>query len=119
MKGLPRQLGKRPSVGQRAALPLPEPILLRVGGVPDPVDEQIGDVKETESDGIPVVVRWWVVGEVDRAVAIAERYTGQVPEDEHEAPFLKVHVPIIRVRRIHLMMSDPCLPGGDNRFLCL
>jgi hypothetical protein len=27
-------------------------------------------------------------------VAVAERDTGEVPEDEHKAPFLVVHVPV-------------------------
>ena len=34
-----------------------------------------------------------MVGEVDRAVAVTERYTREVPEYEHEAPFLVVHIP--------------------------
>ena len=34
-----------------------------------------------------------VIGKVDGAVAVAKWHTGKVPEDEHEAPFLVVHVP--------------------------
>lgn len=34
-----------------------------------------------------------MIGKVDRAVAVAERYTSKIPEDKHEAPFLIVHIP--------------------------
>ena len=35
-----------------------------------------------------------MVGQVDGAVAVAEGNASKVPEDEHEAPFLEVHIPI-------------------------
>ncbi len=39
-----------------------------------------------------------MVGEVDCGVTVAKWYTCEVPEDEHEAPFLVVHVPeVVRI----------------------
>lgn len=43
-----------------------------------------------------------MISEVDGAVAVGQRNAGKVPEDEHEAPFLVVHV-----------------PGGDDELLAL
>ena len=40
-----------------------------------------------------MVFRRGVVGQVYSAVAVREWDPSQVPEDEHEAPFLVVHVP--------------------------
>ena len=33
-------------------------------------------------------------------MAITEWYTGKIPEDEHEAPFLVVHIPGIIVSKV-------------------
>ena len=90
---LPRQLREGLALHQGATLHLAETILLRVTCVPDPVDEQVGGVEEGEGEGIPMVFRGGVVGQVDGAVAVRERDPGQIPEDEHEAPLLVVHVP--------------------------
>lgn len=37
---------------------------------------------------------WVVIGEIECAVAVAQWYTGKIPENQHEAPFFVVHVPI-------------------------
>lgn len=34
-----------------------------------------------------------MIGKVDSTVAVAERNSSQIPEYQHEAPFLVVHVP--------------------------
>ena len=77
----------------RAALLLPEHVLLAVARVPDPVHEQVSCSERGESPARPAVSFWVVRGEVDGAVAVGEGHTGEIPEDEHEAPFLVVHVP--------------------------
>ena len=58
---LPWQLGECLPARKSTAFPLSESILLRIGGVPYPVDEQVRDVKETQSNRIPVVIRRWVI----------------------------------------------------------
>jgi len=93
LHGLPRQLRESVTGDQGAALLLTEAVLLTVGGVPDPVDKQVRDVEESEEEAVPVVLAGVVVGQVNGAVAVAQRHTGQVPEDEHEAPLLVVHIP--------------------------
>ena len=39
-------------------------------------------------------------------MAITEWYTSKVPEDEHEAPFLVVHIPGIIVSKVHQNDSE-------------
>lgn len=93
LDGLPRQLRESLALYQGATLHLAEPVLLRITRVPDPVDEEVGDVEEGEGEGVPMVFRGGVVGQVDSAVAVREGDARQIPEDEHEAPLLVVHVP--------------------------
>ena len=62
---LPGQLGKCFPNHQRPSFFLSEAILLAVAGIPDPVDKQVGDVKERQGDGVPMVNARCVVGEVD------------------------------------------------------
>lgn len=38
-------------------------------------------------------------------MTIAERYAGKVPEDEHETPFLVVHVPTTIISNFDLMLG--------------
>ena len=45
-----------------ATLLLAEAVLLAVGRIPNPVDEQIGNVKEREEEAVPVVLRRVMVG---------------------------------------------------------
>lgn len=47
-----------------------ETILLGVGGIPDPVDEEIGGEKCAEHITVPVVFGGMVVGDVECAVAV-------------------------------------------------
>lgn len=102
LERLPRDLGERVAQAEGAALGGAEAVLLAVAAVPDPVDEEVAG-EEGGEDGRVVAVRVGVVlGEVEGAVAVRERDAGEVPEDEHEAPLLVVHV-----------------PGGDNELLAL
>lgn len=93
MDGLPGDLGEGPAPDDLAALHGAEAVLLAVAAVPDPVPEEIGGVEEDQGEAVPAVLGGVVVGEEDGAVAVRERHAGQVPEDEHEAPLLVVHVP--------------------------
>ena len=94
LHGLPRELGESIAEHHGSTLLLAETVLLAVGRVPDPVHEQIRHVEEGQEVAVPVVFRWVMVGKIDRAVAVAQRHTSQVPENQHEAPFLIVHVPV-------------------------
>lgn len=72
---------------------LTELVLLRVGRIPDVVDVEVGDGKEGSKPGWHAVLRRMVVSDVQGAVAVRERYTSHVPEDEHETELLVIHVP--------------------------
>lgn len=74
---------------------LTEAVLLAIGSVPDPVDEQVGDKKSCEGIAVPAVSVRMVVGEVNCAVAVAEGNTSKIPEDKHKAPFFVVHIPVL------------------------
>ena len=91
---LPRHLREGAAPDDLAALRLPEAILLAVARVPNPVDEEVADVEGRQRISVPVVFGRVVRGEVDGAVAVRERDAGHVPEDEHKAPFLVVHIPV-------------------------
>jgi hypothetical protein len=95
LDNLPRQLRKRVALGELSlALHLAEAILLAVGGIPHPVHEEVNNDQGSQGIAVPSVLGGVVVGKVDGAVAVAERYAGHVPECEQEAKLLKVHVPI-------------------------
>lgn len=34
-----------------------------------------------------------MVCDIDRAMAVAQWHAGKIPEDQHEAPFLIIHIP--------------------------
>lgn len=36
-----------------------------------------------------------MIGEVNRAMAIRKGHACKIPEDEHETPFLVVHIPVL------------------------
>lgn len=91
---LPWQLGESLAGHHGAALLLTETVLLAVCSIPDPVNEEVRCKKECKKEAIPVVLRGVVVCQVDGAVAVAERHTSQVPENQHEAPFFVVHIPV-------------------------
>lgn len=100
--GLPRNLREGPAVHDLATLRSTEAVLLRVAAVPDPVPEEVGAEERSQSPPVPTVGVWVVIGKVDRAVAVGQRNTSKVPKNEHETPFLIVHV-----------------PGGEDEFLGL
>ena len=90
---LPGQLGEGLALDHLAALHGAEAVLLAVAAVPDPVDKQVAGVERNKRIAVPAVLLGRVVGEVDGAVAVRQGDTSKVPEDEHEAPLLVVHVP--------------------------
>lgn len=79
-----------------------ETVLLAVGRIPNPVNEEVYDKQGTKGVSVPAVGIGVVVGKVEDAVAVSHGHARQVPKDEHEAPLLKVHV-----------------PGADDQFLAL
>ena len=90
---LPRHLWEGLARGSAARLFRPESIFLAVGRVPHPIDEEIRHVQRAQSVFVPCVGAGMVVCQVDRAVNVRQRHAGQIPEYQHEAPFLVVHVP--------------------------
>jgi hypothetical protein len=102
LDGLPRDLGEGVAENKLALLLGAEAVLLAVAAIPDPVPEEVGDINQGQDPTVPVVLRGVVVGDEDSAVAVGQRNTGEVPEDEHEAPLLVVHI-----------------PGGDDELLAL
>lgn len=91
---MPRELGEGVAGHHGATFLLAETVLLAVGGVPHPVNEQICDIEEGKEEAVPAVLGGVVVSQVDGAVAVAQRDTSQVPENQHEAPLLVVHIPV-------------------------
>ena len=90
---LPGQLGEGLASEHLATLLGAEAVLLAVACVPNPVDKQVAHVESGQGKAVPAVLIRVVVGQEDGAVAVGERNAGKVPEDEHEAPLLVVHVP--------------------------
>ena len=89
----PWKLWKRLAVLLISTLARTEHVLLAVAGVPYPVGKQVASVEEDQDRLGPSISGWIAVGQVDSAMAVAERHTGHVPENKHESPFLIVHVP--------------------------
>jgi hypothetical protein len=90
---LPRELREGLPFNQQATFLDSEAVLLRVGGVPDPIYEKVGNEECRHKIWVPAVCGRRVVGKVECAMAVAQGYASQIPEDQHEAPFLIVHVP--------------------------
>jgi hypothetical protein len=90
---LPRQLRESLPLDHISPYMLPESVLLAVCRVPHPVDEEVGDEEGGQSVAVPAVLRRRMVCDIKYAVAVGKRHTSQVPEDQHESPFLVVHVP--------------------------
>ena len=88
------QLRERLAVQSGTTLLRSEHVLLAVGSVPDPVNEQIGDIERHKRPARPAVLGRVVIGQVDYAVAVRQGHASEVPKDEHEAPFLVIHVPV-------------------------
>lgn len=76
-----------------ATLPSPEGVLLSVGLIPNNVHKNVGDEESAQGVLVPGVFGGVVVGEVESAVAVRKRDASHIPEDQHETPFLVVHVP--------------------------
>lgn len=89
----PGKLGERLAVKKLSAFLVAETILLRVGGVPDPIHEQIRGEEPCQEIRVPLVGGGVVVRKIEGAVAVAERNTSQVPENQHETPLFVVHIP--------------------------
>ena len=92
---MPWELGEGLSLGEGSALLGTEAILLRVGRIPDPVHEEVGSEKSNQKwspEGVTVEIIQ-VVGHIQSAVAVSQRHTSQIPKNQHESPFLVVHVP--------------------------
>lgn len=120
LDSLPGQLGEGFAWHESSAFLRAETVLLRVGGVPNPVHKEIGGEEGDEEVGGPAVGRWGMVGEVEGAVAVRKGNASQVPEDEHKAPFFVVHVPV----QLLAMPSRSWggaggVPGCGNAFFAL
>lgn len=89
----PRQLRKCLSVDWDAALLGSEEVLLAVSCVPDPVCEEVHSKECTQSQPIPPIGVWVMPSQIQGAMAVTHRHTGEVPENEHEPPFFVIHVP--------------------------
>lgn len=93
LDGLPGELREGLAVELVTTLLSAEHVLLRVTSVPHPVGEEVaGEEPDKNGPGVRVNLGI-VVGKEDGAVAVRQRHTSQVPEDEHETPLLVVHVP--------------------------
>jgi hypothetical protein len=92
---LPRDLRESVALDDLVLFAETDGILLAVGAVPHPVEEDVDDCECCEGVSIPVVLGWVVVCQVERAVAVGERHAGEVPEGEEEAQFFEIHVPEI------------------------
>jgi hypothetical protein len=90
---LPRHLRECVALDDLIFLSEPDGVLLAVRAVPHPVEEQVHDRKCAKSVAVPAVLGWVVIGQVEGAVAVCERYAGEIPEREEEAKFFEVHIP--------------------------
>ena len=68
---LPWQLGESFPLQQRTPFLLPETILLAVGGVPDPVHNEVGNVQQDKRVAVPTVHRRGMVRQVKCTMAVA------------------------------------------------
>lgn len=107
LHGLPRQLREGVSEHHRPTLLLTETVLLTIGGVPHPVHEEIPDVQDNQEVAVPVVFGRRVVRKVDGAMAVAQWHAREVPENQHEAPFLIVHIPEIVSLSVFIALGVP------------
>lgn len=94
LDGLPGELGEGLSKDHITTALKTKSVLLAIGGVPDPVDEEISDVHGRKGVLVPTVGIWVMVCEVNRAMAITEGDSSKIPENQHKAPFLVVDVPV-------------------------
>lgn len=90
---LPWQLGEGGALDKSAPLDHAERVFLAVACVPDPVDKQVGCEEGSECRLAPGIRGRVMVGQVQRAMAVRHGDATHVPEDQHKAVFLVVHVP--------------------------
>lgn len=88
-------------------------VFLAIAGIPDPVDKEVGGVEQEQRKAIPVIHRWRMICQVYCAMAVAERNACEIPENEHEPPFLIVHVPKRSVSK-GSKSADITIPSCDN-----
>lgn len=91
----------------------PEYVLLAISCIPHPISEEIRSINKSQCPWVPVVVRRIILSEVYRAVAVCHWNTGHVPEDEHEAKFLIVHVPEQRLAS-HIKLEKDAGRNEEN-----
>ena len=87
------EVGESGALIDNTTLLLAELVLLAVGRIPDVVGEEVGGSQEDNEPEWPCVLGRVVVCNVECAVAVREGHASHVPEDEHEAKLLVVHVP--------------------------
>lgn len=85
LDSLPRHLRECVPLYELALFLVAECILLTIGTVPHPVEENVQSREHCESVRIPVVFGWVVVGQVESTVAICEGHTGHIPKGEQKA----------------------------------
>ena len=90
---LPRDLGEGVALDDLVLFAETDGVLLALGAVPHPVEEEIYDCECCEGIAVPVILGWVVVGQVECAVAVCEGHSREVPESEEEAQLFEVHVP--------------------------
>ena len=90
---LPRKLREGFPLHKRSSFLLAKSIFLGIAGIPNPVDKEVGGVENAESNWIPAVRGRIVICKIQGRMAVCKRNSSYVPENEHEAPFLVVHIP--------------------------
>jgi len=93
MNLLPWELWECPALHPSSSLHHAEGVLLPIGGIPDPVDKQVGDEECGQCGFAPRISGWLVICEIQCAVTVRQWDTSEVPESQHEAELLLIHVP--------------------------
>lgn len=94
LNSLPWHLGESVALNKLSLLLVTEGVLLAVGTVPHPVKEDVQDGVDCQGISVPVILRWVMVGQIKRTMAIGEWHTGHIPKGEHESEFLIIHIPV-------------------------
>lgn len=85
LNSLPRHLREGVSLDELTLLLVAECVLLTIGAVPHPVEEDVHNGKHSESVRVPGIFGGVVVGQVKSAVAVSEGHSSHVPEGEEES----------------------------------
>lgn len=96
------EVGKCGALLDDATLFLTELVLLAVRSVPDVIEAKVRNGEESHEPCWPGVFSGIVGGNVENAMAVRQRYSSHIPEDQHEAELFVVHI-----------------PGGDDEVLTL